>query len=537
MYDPNNNARMIARIMYPKASGITNDVAGGGPFPLVLFLHGQQGFNVEGWLGYDYLLELLASHGFIAMSIDSRDYLNANHISRGELVREYLRRMRDWNAPGGGLINGVDFVGKIDLLNITVVGHSKGGEAVVSAYELQRVDADPGYTIGGIIAIAPVQAIGHWGGSDPNIIMRLKDVPYLIIHGAKDGDVSDFQGMRTYDRAEPFEFPGNTPRQMVFIKDANHDFFNSKWITPSGESLCTCDRVADPLDPDQQQAAAKIYIRAFVEAYVHNKKEYLNYFTGIIPPSVSPPIEVVTSYHPGAPDMLTLDHHEESDQSTRSSSINTIAGLVNAVSLDLPPAGTYPGIMFNEYRLVSQLQAAALRAPSDPGHTSDTTSSINSSFPHMTHGSVFGWNNTGDMYETEVPASCTVGGTTYSDCRALVPNYTHLSFRVGQVYRSTNNQNPADLPQDFYVQVKDSDGDNSPWIMVSHFSSLPYPYVAESTTGTNGPKSVLRTVRIPLAAFTVNSSQVDLSKLQTISFKFSRTAIGEIALDDISFVK
>jgi hypothetical protein len=155
----------------------------------------------------------------------------------------------------------------------------------------------------------------------------------------------------------------------------------------------------------------------------------------------------------------------------------------------------------------------------------------------MTHGSVFGWNNAGDMYETEVPASCTIGGTTYTDCRALVPNYMHLSFRVGQVYRSTNNQNPVGLPQDFYVQVKDSDGDNSPWIMVSHFSSLPYPYVAESTTGTNGPKSILRTVRIPLAAFTVNSSQVDLSKLHTVSFRFSRTVIGEIALDDVSFVK
>lgn len=33
----------------------------------------------------------------------------------------------------------------------------------------------------------------------------------------------------------------------------------------------------------------------------------------------------------------------------------------------------------------------------------------------------------------------------------------------------------------------------------------------------------MRTVRIPLAAFTVNSSQVELAKLKTITFRFDRT--------------
>lgn len=535
-YDPINTARIIARIMYPQDAA-TGDVASGGPFPLVLFLHGQASFYLDSWLGYDYLLELLASHGFIAMSIDSRDFLDSNHIARGELVREFLRRMRDYNAAGGASIDGVSFVGKIDLSKVVIAGHSKGGEAVVAAYDLQRTNPDPGYTIKGIISIAPVQAIGHWGGTDPDIIIRLKDVPYLILHGAKDGDVSTFEGMRIYDRAGPFEYPGNTPRQMVFISHANHDFFNTEWITDDGESECPCDRVPDPLDPDQQQAAAKIFIHAFVQAYIHGKAEYLNYFTGVIPPSVSPPIEVVTSFHPGAPDQLTIDHHEWTDQAARDPSKNTLNGAVTHVSLDLAAAGAYPGINFDQYQLRASVPVTSLRISSDPGYVNDATTTINTSFPHSTHGTVFGWNSSGDSYSTEIPAACTVDGTSYPDCRALVPNYTHLSFRVGQVYRENDNQNPAGLPQDFSVRVTDSDGDSCPRIRVSSYTSLPYPYEAEYTSGSGGPKSVMRTVRIPLAAFTVNSSQVNLDKLQTITFHFDRTAKGEIALDGIEFVK
>lgn len=533
LYNANQTARILARIKYPKDS-LSTQVASGGPFPLVLFIHGQQGFGVEGWKGYDYLLDLLASHGFIAMSIDSNDFLDASMASRGELVREYLRRMRDHNAPGGSSINGVSFIGKIDLSKSVIAGHSRGGEAVAAAYELQRVSPDTGYGIGGVIAIAPMQAIGRWT-SEPEIILRLRDVPYLIIHGARDGDVHDFQGLRTYDRADPFEAPSNSSRQMVYIKDANHDFFNEKWITSTGESAYSGDRDPSTLAPQQQQAAAKIYIRAFVEAYIHGKKEYLNYFTGVIPPSVSPPISVVTSYHPAAPDRLVIDHHEESDQSLRSAAQNTMGGLVTPTSLDLPQTTTFPGLNFDEYQLRAFVPLEKLRISSDPAYVdpdstppdkSDTTVTINNTFPHSTHGAVLGWNAGSDSYSTEIPANQ----------RTLVPNYTHLSFRVGQVYRATDNQNPAGLDQDFALQVTDSDNDSSAQIWISSYTSLPYPYQS-NYHGWSDPKSVMRTVRIPLAAFTVNSSQVDLNKLQKITFFFNRTAKGEICLDDIEFVK
>ena len=148
-----------------------------------------------------------------------------------------------------------------------------------------------------------------------------------------------------------------------------------------------------------------------------------------------------------------------------------------------------------------------------------------------------GWNNTGDSYTTEIPASCTVGGTTYTDCRAQVPNYTHLSFRVTQVFRDTDNQNPANSSQDFSVIATDSDNDSSPAIRISSYRAIPFAWDAKMTSGSRGPKSVMRTVRIPLASFTVNSSNVDLNKLKSIKFLFDRTAKGEIAVDDIQLVR
>ncbi len=60
-----------------------------------------------------------------------------------------------------------------------------------------------------IIAIAPVQFFGQVSG-EPTFISHIRDVPYQIIHGSKDGDVSDFQGLRQYDRAADLRALGQT---------------------------------------------------------------------------------------------------------------------------------------------------------------------------------------------------------------------------------------------------------------------------------------------------------------------------------------
>ena len=111
---------------YPATTnGVGTPLAfGWWPFPLVVFLHGNHSVcaaggscgcdhtcaasdRVPNHLGYNYLLEVLASWGYIAVSIDGFDVTCASgsgmtdYEARGRLVLEHLRRWKDWNSAGG----------------------------------------------------------------------------------------------------------------------------------------------------------------------------------------------------------------------------------------------------------------------------------------------------------------------------------------------------------------------------------------------------------------------------------------------------
>src|SRR5699024_1952323 len=53
---------------------------GQGPFPVVLMVHGNHVMEEFSTDGYDYLGELLASRGFIAISVDE-DFINYSNVS------------------------------------------------------------------------------------------------------------------------------------------------------------------------------------------------------------------------------------------------------------------------------------------------------------------------------------------------------------------------------------------------------------------------------------------------------------------------
>ena len=90
------------RVWYPE---------GDGPFPLVLIVHGNHVMEDFSDPGYAYLGELLASRGYILVSVDE-NFLNLSPFAdalmisslkeendlRGWLLLEHLRVWRDWNA-------------------------------------------------------------------------------------------------------------------------------------------------------------------------------------------------------------------------------------------------------------------------------------------------------------------------------------------------------------------------------------------------------------------------------------------------------
>jgi dienelactone hydrolase len=264
-----------ARVWYPR---------GDGPFPLVLIVHGNHNMTEFSDPGYEYLGRLLASRGFILASIDE-NFLNGWIVApekeqavRGWLLLEHLKLFREWNDTPGNL-----FYKKVDVNNLALMGHSRGGEAVATAVlfntlpyypEDANIRFDYHYPIKSIVAIAPVDGQYRPAGE----YRFIKDVSYFTIHGANDGDVSSFHGSRQFDHLQ-YTGDGDFFKAELYIYRANHGQFNTRWGRyDTGDPLGWFLNVKPLLDPADQRQIAKTYLSGFLEATLHGRREYVPMF-------------------------------------------------------------------------------------------------------------------------------------------------------------------------------------------------------------------------------------------------------------------
>jgi len=265
-----------ARVFYPD---------GAGPFPLFLIVHGNHEMSVPSDNGYAYLCELLASRGFIAVTVDE-NFLNsglfhdppAQQPARGWMLLEHLRLWHAWAKDPKN-----PFYGKVDLNSIAVGGHSRGGEAAATAAFFNKLEYYPDdanihfnyhYAIRSVVAIAP--ADGQYKPAQE--WRRLNDVNYFTLQGANDSDVAQFQGSRQYDHVG---FSGNLAafKSELYIYRANHGQFNTMWgrtdiDVPSSWFL----NLRPLLAPEAQRQIAKVYISAFLEATLKGQTQYQDLF-------------------------------------------------------------------------------------------------------------------------------------------------------------------------------------------------------------------------------------------------------------------
>ena len=261
-----------ARVWYP---------GGAGPFPLVLVVHGNHNPQDFSDPGYDYLGELLASRGFILASVDM-NFINGGirgeNDGRGWLLLKHLQAWRDFNQDPDSPLRG-----KVDMDQIAVMGHSRGGEAVGHAAAFNKLEYYPddaslefdfGFNIRSVVAIAPVD--GQY--LPTNRGAPIEDVNYLVFHGSHDGDVTSFHGLRQYQRAT---FSGDVDafKSAVYVYRANHGQWNSVWN--SFDNGPRSPRILDLrglLDPADQRRFAEVYVSAFLEATLKGDKSYLPLF-------------------------------------------------------------------------------------------------------------------------------------------------------------------------------------------------------------------------------------------------------------------
>ncbi len=264
-------APLNARVWYPD---------GAGPFPLVLIVHGNHDWRKFSDPGYAYLGELLASRGFILASIDENfiNGLSEENDGRAWLLLKHLEAWKQFDETPDG-----PFFHRVDMTNIALMGHSRGGEAAAVAAAFNKLKYYPedfkqefnfNFSIKSVVAIAPVDGQYKPTGQ----FTPLQNVNYLLIHGSHDGDVSTAVGLRQYER---LKFTDGEPRfkAVFYVYRANHGQWNTTWGNKdngprSGRSL----DLRGLLDPEAQRQFAKVVISGFLEATLHGKREYLPMF-------------------------------------------------------------------------------------------------------------------------------------------------------------------------------------------------------------------------------------------------------------------
>ena len=239
-----------------------------GPFPLVLFMHGNHGNcrpasldeddcetrqahecarggftttpNAE---GYVYLQETLASQGYVTVSV-SANALNCRNdyiIERAQLIAEHLRRWVTWGSAGGGAPFGTTFSGAVDMTQVGLVGHSRGGEAVAHMPGLLRTTPIPGVSLTSVLGVGPTDYHSP----------RPSGVPFAVLLPGCDADVRTLEGLRHYDRGLDASDPNE--RAQVLYVGANHNYFNSEWRFDDNERLTrTCTTAQQVGGPAQR---------------------------------------------------------------------------------------------------------------------------------------------------------------------------------------------------------------------------------------------------------------------------------------------
>ncbi|MGE7139405.1 hypothetical protein ACQKIE_17405 [Luteibacter sp. NPDC031894] len=177
---------------------------------------------VSSYQGYAGAGELLASHGYVVVSI-SANGINAldveevggdQYIARGELVLQHLDLLRKANAGRVESLRALH--GRLDMQRIGLMGHSRGGEGVVRAALLNAERGSPF----GIRSLMPLASVNE-RSSIPGVPMA-SVLPYC------DGDVSTLEGQAFVDDGA-HAFGDSALRTTVLMMGANHNFYNSVW--------------------------------------------------------------------------------------------------------------------------------------------------------------------------------------------------------------------------------------------------------------------------------------------------------------------
>lgn len=575
-----------------------------GKAPVLVFVHGNHGSCDSGSApnctvfkrndrGYAYLGQNLASHGYTVVSLDQdqlmyyQDGQASGMHQRRLLIAAALDMLTKANAePLADDANtniGDRLVGKLDLDRVGLMGHSRGGDAVTSFINWNRTRPAPGrrYNLRGVIALAPVdyERSVPWG------------VPHLAILPYCDGDVSNLQGARFFERGQ-YVVPGDPfPRIQQSVLGGNHNWFNTVWFAdgddPAGtgpDPVCGSqvagnlrlsgglyDRTTrgdgDPALMGDQPKVGIATMASFLRRYVGGEVAFDGYETGELsavgdgrelPASACPTSEsglripcdqrLMTSYFPGDGERLDVIGPTPDSPLTASELGTTITatGFSNPYTADggvqPVPATTQSGLDWcnpePDHFAPSNLglgtwPTAKKGCPLPPLNGLGGQSGVRERAPvNHSYGLQLAaaWDKPASL-STRIPAA----SGDVSGFKALSLGAAVNFFDPRNPSRDGEAQwNAALAAQDFAIELTDAAGGTGTVAAGSHR----YGTALQPTTGATTARLhiVLNQVRVPLADFAAQG--VDLTRVRRLEFRFGGAgmpASGSVQLADVRF--
>ncbi len=504
----------------------------GGPFPLVVFLHGRHATcylgasaflqwpctpprePIPSYIGYDYAAQILASHGYIVVSISANginavdnNLFDLGMIPRAQLIQHHLDRWNTWNTAGAPPFGDL-FVGKVDLQKVGTMGHSRGGEGVAEHYVF-NADAGSPYGVRAVLPLAPV-----------NFRRALvNDVPLEVILPYCDGDVADLQGVHFFDDAR--YVPGDpAAKHTAYIMGGNHNFYNTIW-TPGGWPAGTADDwlafvpggSSDPhcgtvkgnqrLTPEQQRGTLRAYMTGFFRLYIGGETAFAPIFKGDVPPPPSAmTTQIFSTYH--APDLPAARRDVNRLLNAANLATNTLGGAVTQTGLT--PYNLCGG------EIPQPRHCLAGQPNSRQPHTTPSFHSSQRGLSQLR----LGWDDITATYLNDLPAST-----------GDVSGFAAIQFRAGLNF--TDTRNPVGMPRDFSVTLTDGAGNSATSLVSASSGALFFPPGGPAVIPV--PKVFLNGIRLPLSLF----SGVDLTSIQSVRFNFDQQLSGALLLSDIAF--
>ncbi len=290
---------MVGHVVEPAAAEDT------GPRPLVLFLHGRHSYcydptgsgsddgswpceapieEIPSHLGYDYIQQVLASQGYATVSvrvngINAQDHRlsDGGADARAQVVQRHLDHWVDLADDH-----------QVDLDQVVLVGHSRGGEGVDRASI--QIPLDAPYTVAGQVLLAPTD----FGTQTAPYVPTVTVLPYC------DGDVFDLQGQRFTDSSRDLADDDTSLKSSVMVMGANHNYFNTEWTPGIAQAPAWDDWFSDNprsvcgsgsptrLTDSEQRRVGVAYVAGAVQLFTRDDQSVLPLFDGSVvrPPSI-----------------------------------------------------------------------------------------------------------------------------------------------------------------------------------------------------------------------------------------------------------